>query len=167
MDEIWKVIQNFPMYSVSNKGRIRNNKSGKIKKECYHNKGYPMVQLLDSRIRKASTKKIHRLVAIEFIPNPNNYPQINHVDGNKTNNNVENLEWCSNSYNNKHCRKLGLNPEFGENHHRAKLTEDSVRQIRKLYKEGVSTAKLSEMFGIAKPNIFHVWKRNSWKHVKD
>lgn len=72
-------------------------KSKKILKQRNTAKGYKEVKLYKDGIYKIY--KVHRLVAITFIPNPNNYPQINHKDENKANNNVENLEWCNNKYN--------------------------------------------------------------------
>ena len=68
--------------------------------------GYYKVGLY--RNGKAKNFKIHRLVAEAFIPNPNNYPQVNHIDGHKNNNCVDNLEWCDNSYNMKEAYRIGL-----------------------------------------------------------
>lgn len=119
-NEIWKDIVGYEgMYSVSNKGRVRSlcrkiwngydfvvHQEQILKPNILH-KGYLQVTLNDSRKRKCML--VHRLVAIAFLPNPNNYDQINHIDGNKQNNNVENLEWCNNSMNQKHAYANGLN----------------------------------------------------------
>lgn len=102
MSEIWKDIIGFEgHYQVSNKGKIRSIKNNKIKelkpykeiKRC----GYLSVYL---RLPgQKFTKKVHRLVAEAFIPNPNGFPEVNHIDENKENNCVENLEWCTGEYN--------------------------------------------------------------------
>lgn len=102
--EIWKPINGFN-YEISNKGNIRNSQ-GKILKTFIQNRGYVCIRLAP----KAVHKTIHRLVAEHFIPNPNNLPCVNHIDGNKQNNSVENLEWCTVSGNILHARKTGLNP---------------------------------------------------------
>lgn len=112
MQEIWKDLIGYEgLYQVSNLGNIRSlnyRKTNAIKQLKYriNHKGYFDVQIS----KKAKTKRmfLHRLVARTFIPNPNNLPQVNHIDGNKLNNNVNNLEWCDNSYNQKHAYKLGL-----------------------------------------------------------
>lgn len=111
MQEIWKDILGYEgKYQVSNLGNIKNLKylnSNKTKLMCLkkHNKGYKQVEL--SKNHKTKTYLVHRLVAQAFIPNPNNYPLINHKDFNKQNNNVENLEWCNQSQNMKHsCSKI-------------------------------------------------------------
>ena len=97
MKEIWKDIKGYEnLYQISNLGRVRNNKSKKILKICTNKYGY-MVCCLHNK--KQQIKKVHRLVAEAFIPNPQKLPQVNHKDENKTNNNVNNLEWCSNKYN--------------------------------------------------------------------
>ena len=83
------------MYEVSNLGRIRRN--GKILKPSKSNWGYLKLVLFKNGTRK--TVLVHRLVAYAFIPNPQNLPQINHKDEDKTNNSVDNLEWCDNKYN--------------------------------------------------------------------
>ncbi len=97
-DEIWMNIPFASNYMVSNKGRVKSLKWGKeiLIKFSVTEKGYLQVHLG----RRAC--KVHRLVAMLFIPNPNRYKEINHKDENKTNNNVENLEWCNREYNMKY-----------------------------------------------------------------
>ncbi|WP_418707181.1 NUMOD4 domain-containing protein [Barnesiella intestinihominis] len=92
--ENWKVIYDFPNYEISNYGNVRNNT--KIVKAVPNKHGYNVVVLCNG-IRKSVN--IHRLVAAAFIPNPDNLPDINHKDENKSNNHVNNLEWCDNTYN--------------------------------------------------------------------
>lgn len=102
MEEIWKYIKEYPNYMISSYGRIKslgNNKTRKEKilKPKKKRNGYLQVHL--SKNGKLKSFQIHRLVAEAFIPNPNNYPQINHKDENKGNNVVSNLEWCTAKYN--------------------------------------------------------------------
>lgn len=93
INEQWKDIENEYPFQVSNKGRIKNKLTKNILTNSTITKGYKGITLNKTRY------KIHRLVAIAFIPNPNNLPFINHKDENPGNNNVENLEWCDNKYN--------------------------------------------------------------------
>lgn len=91
----------------------------KILKQGENAKGYLQIGL--AKGGKRTTKKVHRLVAEMFIPNPNNLPQVNHIDGNKKNNNVENLEWCTNKYNIEEAWKMGLaKGKRGEKHPHSK-----------------------------------------------
>jgi hypothetical protein len=114
MEEIWKSIPEFEgYYEASTLGRIRSIervvKSGRgfrtvpstILKPSLGQWGYEQVSLCMNN--KHQTKRVNRLIALTFIPNPNNLPQVNHKDGVKTNNCVDNLEWCDGSYNMKHC----------------------------------------------------------------
>ena len=113
-EEIWKEIQGFEgEYAISNKGNVKNLKSGRIIDGAYNSMGYKQIKL------KGKKYYIHRLVALAFIPNPNNLPQVNHIDEVKTNNNVSNLEWCSASYNinysiYKHSCKINQITKDGE-----------------------------------------------------
>lgn len=103
MEEIWKDVSGFEeFYQVSSTGRVRskrkNCKSGTPIMRMFKNNGYVYVLLYDGKSGQKH-KAVHRLVAREFIPNPNNFPQVNHKDENKENNRVENLEWCTAKYN--------------------------------------------------------------------
>ena len=100
-DEKWKLISKTDnLYAVSTLGRVMSMKKGNIMKTTITNKGY---ELLVTHINgKQKGYSVHRLVAEAFIPNPNNYPIVNHKDENPLNNKVENLEWCTFSYNNRY-----------------------------------------------------------------
>ena len=110
-NEIWVTPKEFcNCYSISNYGRIKSLKRAtateRIMKPRVGKDGYLYVNLSVNGTRL--TRKNHRLVGLYFIPNPNNLPQLNHIDGCKTNSRVDNLEWCTASYNQIHANKLGL-----------------------------------------------------------
>lgn len=104
--EEWKQIPNLS-YEISSLGKIRNLQ-GKVLKTYVQNSGYEQIKINYQGLH--IHKSIHRLVAEAFIPNPLNKEYVNHIDGNKLNNTVDNLEWCTNSENILHARKTGLNP---------------------------------------------------------
>lgn len=120
MKEIWKDIKDYEgLYQVSNCGNIRSMKRNIILKPSINHKGYLQVVLYKNNISK--TKRIHRLVAENFILNLQNKPQINHIDGNKRNNNLNNLEWCTNSENQKHAFANKLQKDIsGKNNPKAR-----------------------------------------------
>ncbi len=109
-NEVWKDVLGYEgLYQVSNKGNVRSvarknsigrKCGGRMLKPIPHTNGYPQVSLYKNGIAK--TKKIHRLVVEAFIPNPNNLPEVNHLDEVKDNNELSNLEWCTREYNNNH-----------------------------------------------------------------
>ncbi len=84
-------------YLIYDDGKIWSNQSNRFIKPFIMNKGYQMIRLYDNKVLKRYT--IHRLVAQHYLPNPNNFPQVDHIDRNKTNNNVNNLRWVDNSEN--------------------------------------------------------------------
>ena len=101
MNEIWKDVKDYEgLYQVSNLGRVKSLYTNSILKGCKHINGYLGVNLYKNGSK--STKKIHRLVAQAFIPNPENKSQVNHIDENKTNNMVSNLEWMTAKENSNH-----------------------------------------------------------------
>jgi hypothetical protein len=98
MKEIWKPVKDYEdLYAVSSFGRVANLNTGKILKPHFNHNGYSVVQLYKDK--KAKTKRIHRLVAEAFIPNPKNFPEVDHIKPDKQNNTVSNLRWASGSLN--------------------------------------------------------------------
>jgi len=106
MSSTWSRIKGYDGYSISSDGRIRNDKTNRIKSTRINKDGYPVVDLYTNG--KRYTERVHRLVATTFIPNPYNKPQVNHLDGNKCNSARDNLEWCTNSENMMHAYTNGF-----------------------------------------------------------
>lgn len=124
--EIWKDIDGYNGdYQISNFGRVKSlkHKTPKIMRLKTNNKGYKWVALISNG--KQGNFLVHRLVASHFLPNENNFPIINHIDENPANNNVDNLEWCTYSYNTKkstkfydHYRELKKSPRTKNSKHK-------------------------------------------------
>lgn len=172
-NEIWKIIiETDGNYSVSNTGSVRSNThyvnhiTGKrivrerIMSLGNHNQGYKSVNL-----GRKGTKLVHRAVAEAFIPNPFNLEFVNHIDGDKHNNNVSNLEWCTRQYNEDHAFSTGLKNSTGSNNTMSKLVEDNVIEIRK-NELGLSTKQFSEKFNVNPATINRIKQGVIWKHVK-
>ena len=178
MKEVWKNIKGYEgYYEVSNWGRVRNvarmnkvcmgihKKTGKIMKQFLHHLGYKCIGLRGGR--KKRRYLVHRLVGEAFLKKRLQGEEINHKNGKKADNHIENLEWTTRRENIKHAFRLGLQiPCRGELSGRSKLTEKQVRNIRKMYSKGkTSYRKLSKAFGVGYSTIAHIIKRESWKHI--
>lgn len=113
---------------------------------------------------------MHRLVALAFIPNPDpkNLTEVDHIDNNALNNNVENLQWIS-SFDNKSKipYKTRSNCRKGERNGRATVTDEQVREIRKLYKGGIRISELSRTYNLPYSTMHSIVHYNSWKDVSD
>lgn len=145
-------------YEITTDGQIINKKTGHILKGQPNAKGY---------LRVSISKKlmfVHRLVAEKYIPNPNNLPQVNHKDGNKLNNSVENLEWVSNQQNRNHAVETGLHLS-GEACSWSKLDWEKVEFIRSHL--DLSNEELGEMFGVSPHTINDVKLYKTWKIKND
>lgn len=180
--EIWKSIKGFEgAYEVSSHGRIRSlsrneyflnrwgreilrNRKATILSPCIGRGGYLLVSLSD--VKNGITRKsfrVHRIVALAFIPNPLGKSQINHIDGNKRNNIVSNLEWCTHKENEAHATQNNLHPSK-ESHGRSKLTGQQVLEIRHKYApRHYSLRRLAKEYNVGASTIRHIIKSNTWK----
>lgn len=173
--EEWKDVLGFEgMYEISSYGRVRSlsrmvpsvmsktgfrRMNGRIKKLGNHSAGYKCIT-----IGKSQTFLVHRLVARAFHANPDNKPFVNHKDGNKANNQLENLEWSTRQENETHAYSTGLKNSTGSHNVSAKLTEADVKVI--LSMKGVCTSdEMHKKYGVHIATINRIWQRVIWKHV--
>lgn len=172
---MWKEIPGFEgRYEVNEHGEVysknrtcitrrgsRYTIKGRILKPNKIKNGYLVVYL--SKNNTNYPCYIHRLVAEAFIPNPNRLPAINHIDGNKENCSVDNLEWVTYSENNQHAYDTGLKPK-GEGQYKAKLKEKDVREIRKRGKTGIYES-IANRYGVSKATVRDILLNRTWKNI--
>ncbi len=140
------------LYEITKDGKCINKKTGKIKNTFISNSGYERVNLWNKGKQKKFS--IHQLVAIKYLNNSNNYEQINHKDGNKLNNNVNNLEWCTQSENMKHAYKMGL--QKSKTRKVIQFTKDMI-----FLKKWESIVEIEKELKINHANIITVCKQNT------
>lgn len=176
-NEIWKTIEGYEgIYEVSSIGRIGSlaridasghNRKSKIRKTTISNCGYHLVLLSNGENRKNCA--VHRIVANAFIPiDDNKLLDVNHIDGNKLNNRVENLEWLTRGENIRHAYELGLSKFVyakGEKNHKAKLSDSQVREIKLLILAGESNQEIAKKYNVKHYNISTIRTGKRWKHV--
>ena len=179
--EIWKDVPSYEgIYEVSNYGqvrsvtRVRNGTHGPCTVRgrilslptC---SDYMNVSLCFEGIKR--TMHVHRMVAEAFIPNPHNKPQVNHKDGNKFNNNVDNLEWNTCQENMDHAKSHNLLTALkGEDHMGSKLSDEQIEEIRRRYVRGCkhnSGKALAAEFGVSSANISYIVNNKRWTHLLD
>jgi len=170
MNEIWKNIEGYNGdYQVSNLGRVKSYKykAPRILKNVLNEYGYFRLNL--SKNGKIKLYRVHRLVAETFLPNPENKPCINHKNGIKTDNRVENLEWCTYSENHIHAYKNGLmtvSDISGEKSGGSKLTNEKVNNIRQLYNSGDHTQwDLANKYNVHQSTIERIVNKKTWVNV--
>lgn len=141
-------------YTITENGEIINNRNSKRVKPQPNGKGYLRVSI------GGKLQFVHRLVAEKYIPNPENKPQVNHKDGNKLNNSVDNLEWVSNMENRQHAVKNLLHLS-GEKCPWSKITQKDVDFIRE--NKQYTARQIAEMFNISMSNVRTIRQGKSWK----
>lgn len=170
MQEVWKDVEGFEgLYQVSNLGRVRSLGSrGRIRSLSLTKDGYVKVRLIHKG--KDKTARVHRLVAEAFVPNPDNKGTVNHIDGDKTNNRVDNLEWTDRSEQMHHAYRLGLKtPMGGSKNSQAKLTEEQVKEIRRDYvrqSQEFGTVALAKKYGVTNRVIGLIVNGKSYKNIE-
>lgn len=173
MEEEWRTIEDFPMYEVSDHGRVYSHHMQACRK-LNLNKGYLFLTVRDSD-KKTYKLMVHLLVLTHFNkPRPTGL-ECNHIDGVKTNNHISNLEWVTQSENAKHAYAMGLSKPSGcavmcwrgTKHSRTNLKYEDVHFIRERYKKGgITYTELGNMFGgLTKSTIYSIVKRKNWKHI--
>lgn len=185
MKEFWKLITYRdlpPLYYASNLGRIKRvrhstqtvNQFGvhevtrdeKIYSFCKNSQGYCLWRIQQDNVSKAFT--VHRIIAHTFIPNPEGKPCVNHLDLDKTNNCVSNLEWATYSENSLHAVREGaLVTKKGISSNLSRYSEEQVREVYRLCKQGMSQSKAGERVGMPRPTVASIMQKVSWKEVTD
>jgi hypothetical protein len=170
IEERWRPVIDFEgRYEVSNVGLVRNVAGLVLRPRTIGRdrgpSGYLAVTLYRGPPRRPNMRYVHRLVAEAFIgPRPIGY-ELNHKDGNKTNNDWRNLEWVTRSDNQNHAIAIGLKTDHGEGSPNAKLSTDEVRAIRALSTCGFTQRKLAAAFGVAQSQIGQIVRREHWRRV--
>ena len=166
----WKDIEGFEgIYKVSSEGVVvgtpRRGTKGGVVKQYKTKYGYMQYQLYKNG--KLYHAYVHRLIAQHFTPNPDNKPFVNHIDGNKLNNNIENLEWVTHDENLKHATITGLLNNKGENNPNVKLTDKEVLQIRDLYEHKIyNQRELGEIYGVYHTTVSTIVRNETRKVVQ-
>lgn len=159
MELEWRDIQDFPDYQISNTGLVKSfkvTKNGRLVNGGEMTSGYRYVRL--TKNGKVFNRSIHRLLAIAFIDNPNNYEDVNHINGNKLDNNVKNLEWCTRSDNCKHSCINKLS--------KVKLTVNDVKEIKRRLNSGEMGIEIAKDFNVNNRMISNIKLGKSWRYVK-
>jgi hypothetical protein len=175
MEEIWKPILGYEgYYEISNTGRVKclPRKGSGCKNYVYFKKitppkdnvHYPTFSLNVGG--KSKSLMLHRVLAIHFIQNPENKLQVNHIDGNKSNNDLSNLEWVSPSENIYHGLSLGImNTAKGVDKPHARFTENDVRNIKTRLINGDIGSHIAKDYGVHKGLIYYIKNGRTWKHI--
>ena len=160
---LWSTLPGSIGYLIGSNGEVIGRR-GKPLIGSVSAKGYPRVKIFDLN-NKQKTVTRHRLVAEAFIPNPLNKPQVNHIDADKSNNCISNLEWVTNDENHSHKMRMGLNnTPPGEASHRAKMSNEDALCI---YMDERDYLEISEEYGVSMASVYSIKGRRSWRYITE
>lgn len=152
-----KDIGNYILYTD---GRVFSKRTNEFTNGCLNRDGYSLVCIDGKQLKR------HRIIAAAFIPNPENHPVVNHKNAIKTDNSVENLEWCSIAHNVRHAFRNGLMVRHkGSRNAASKLKEADVVEIKRLLREGVTMTAIGKMFNVTIHCIFRIKKGFNWGYL--
>jgi len=163
-----KPVENFPAYFIYEDGSLFS---------CYTNrflipfeigrKSYPYLAYKLCKDGYEKTEQAHRLVAKAFIPNPLNLETVNHIDGNKFNNHVTNLEWMTQQENKASAFKLGISEAWwkAEKHPRSSFTNEEVEEICRMFSQGIKPKDLAKSTSLLYQKLFRIYNRDNWKEI--
>jgi hypothetical protein len=174
--EVWKKIPNYSQYEASSLGRIRRapdavwrraTKQGRVLSGSVDRKTGYVRLTLPGDDGLAHREQGHRLVARTFLGEHRAVAHINHKDGNKTNNCVDNLEWCTQQENVRHAWRIGLcSPQVGSDHGGAKLEERDIRVIRDADERCIQLSIIAKVFNVSLSTVSSIVRNKTWRHVK-
>lgn len=165
MKEEYKKINNFSHYRIYNDGKIYSEFINKFITPTEDSNGYLQNTIVDD-FGNRKTIKNHRLVAIAFLPNPNNYPDVNHKDFNRKNNNIKNLEWCTEEYNTHYTRDYNLEYNSSSYKKLSPLIEEQVLLIPTLLNYGFSVKLISKLYNVGHITIRNIITKKTWRWLK-
>jgi hypothetical protein len=157
-------------YAASADGRVFSmnyrGMAGRVRElaQARHPEGYMRVKA--AGIRKGSPTPVHRLVALAFHPNPGGLPQVNHINGNKSDNRAENLEWVTNARNQQHAHEIGIKvAKQGVEHHAAVINEAIAAEVKRALRRGDTTREIVGALGVSKYIVHDIRRQKTWRHV--
>jgi len=157
-------VKDFEDYKITKSGEVISQKTGKEIKSRRNEFGYYTVFIRNSA-GEYKTMKVHRLVAMAYLSNPEGLPEVNHIDGDKGNNNHHNLEWVSSKRNKEHAWENGLYSHKCENHYGTDLTENDVRKVCELLVDGYRNSDVSSMTGVSRHTVTNIKNKRVWKDI--
>lgn len=166
---MFKVVPDYEFAMVNREGIIKSSHTGNTLTPYIDKDGYLRVKVWIPELKKLKGLFVHRAIAKAFIPNPDNKPCVNHKDSNRRNNDISNLEWCTEEENYRHGYKYGdiLIGHFGENNCSNVHPETLIHSICSMLESGNSQAKIARDLGIKKSLVFDVKSKTTWKNVSD
>ncbi len=156
-----KTIENNTQYLVTEDGKLYSKLSKRFLKPSLNECGYLVVGVA------GTTRRVHRLVAEAFIPNPDNKPEVNHIDGDKTNNHVSNLEWVTSKENKEHAWDLNLYKDIRQDHCLSIHTDEEIHAICKDLEDGMRNKDICEKYSVSKDLVAHVKCGNIWRTISE
>jgi hypothetical protein len=161
-NDYWRGVPGYPNYQVSRRGEVRSLKRGKLLAQVAGKRGYLLVNLY--RDGRPKNFLVHRLVATAFIGAIPEGWQVNHKDGDKHNNDVDNLEIVTAEQNRQHAVRRGL-MRRGEVNAKAKLTEEEVRDVRRRRAAGEKVRHIAGHYDLSERAVYLICRRLTWRHV--